>query len=69
MQHALKDNSEVTAQLSGKISSMEKKFDESEEKSKIDWRTTVKDLFTKALPWLLAILASIAYILKDLLIK
>ena len=69
MQHALKDNSEVTAQLSNKISSIEKKFDESEEKSKIDWRVTVKDVFTKALPWLLAILASVAYILKDLLIK
>jgi chromosome segregation ATPase len=69
MQHALNNNADVTTQLSGKISSIEKKFDESEEKSKIDWRIAVKDVLKKSLPWFLAILVSLIYILKDLLVK
>jgi len=69
MQNELKNNGISTQEVKIKITEIEKKFDESEEKSKIDWRIAVKDSVMKTVPWLISLAIAIAYIIKDILLK
>ena len=69
MQNELKNNGESTQEVKIKITEIEKKFDESEEKSKIDWRIAIKDSVMKTIPWLISLAIAIAYIIKDILLK
>ena len=69
MQNELKNNGISTQEVKIKITEIEKKFDESEEKSKIDWRIAIKDSVMKTIPWLISLAIAIAYIIKDILLK
>jgi len=69
MQNELKNNGISTQEVKIKITEIEKKFDEAEEKSKIDWRIAVKDSVMKTVPWLISLAIAIAYIIKDILLK
>jgi len=69
MQNELKNNGISTQEVKIKITEIEKKFDEAEEKSKIDWRIAIKDSVMKTIPWLISLAIAIAYIIKDILLK
>jgi len=66
----LKDNTnENMNEIKHKVGELEKKFEESECKSKIDWRVILKDFFTK---WIWILLGSAlggTYLIEKLLIK
>lgn len=52
MQSGIANNADATNQIQSEIISIKKKFEEAENKSKIDWRDIVKEVLTKKLTWL-----------------
>jgi hypothetical protein len=71
LQAEIKNGSNKTEEMKTKIDELDRKFDEAEEKSKIDWRVMFKDVLGKKIIWLLSgglitgAIAALIFIIKN----
>ena len=65
MQYEIKTIGQLTSELKVEVGSVKRKFDEAEEKNKIDIRLIVKEILSNKIVWLLGIATAIFEIVRS----